>query len=107
MASAKILADAGSSFNMALADSRLSGSGFPDNTDFLFSHGKADILDRVKIPLGTFKDDVQVFDVEQRVCGHGQFSFFGSRTSRNPSPSRLNARLTMKIAAPGMVISHQ
>ena len=34
------------------------------------------------------------------------FAAFGSSASRKPSPSRLNARLTMKIAAPGAAATH-
>lgn len=37
---------------------------------------------------------------------HDRFVYpFGSRTSRTPSPTRLSARTTMKMAAPGTIIS--
>ena len=34
------------------------------------------------------------------------FTAFGSSASRSPSPSRLKARLTMKMAAPGAAATH-
>ena len=39
-------------------------------------------------------------------CRRIHFAAFGSSASRRPSPSRLNARLTMKIAAPGAAATH-
>ncbi|EJK89717.1 hypothetical protein UUU_28360 [Klebsiella pneumoniae subsp. pneumoniae DSM 30104 = JCM 1662 = NBRC 14940] len=35
------------------------------------------------------------------------YSLRGSRMSRRPSPKKLNAKLLIKIASPGMVTTHQ
>ena len=55
--------------------------------------------------------DAQVVDDQHRrrdvaECRRIHFAAFGSSASRRPSPSRLNARLTMKIAAPGAAATH-
>ena len=42
-----------------------------------------------------------------RLSPRPYFAALGSSASRNPSPSRLKARLTRKMAAPGAAATHQ
>ena len=53
---------------------------------------------------------MQVFDIKDLILGiviSAPYLFArGSRTSRSPSPKKLNARLTTKIARPGNVETH-
>src|SRR5204863_2579489 len=76
--------------------------GFADDSQPLAPQREAGIAHRARDARPPRKRDVQVFDSEKG----GAHDDFGSNTSRNPSPSRLKPRLTMKIAMPGMVATH-
>ena len=51
--------------------------------------------------------DAEVAHIHQRFHQCRPFRCLGSSASRRPSPIRLKARLTQRIAAPGKATSHQ
>ena len=70
-----------------------------DEAEHLPGHqGQRHLVDRVQRPLVRVEADREVPDLEQRLH---QRSVFGSKTSRSPSPSRLNASAAITIAIPG------
>src|SRR5262249_17530665 len=73
-----------------------------DDAELLPPHREADPPHRLDRPRPPGEPDPEVLDRQQRRrVGHGYD--FRSRTSRSPSPTRLNPRLTRRIAIPGMV----
>src|SRR3546814_1437784 len=60
--------------------------------------------------ISDWSSDVCSSDLQRLCCplpfAHPWPPLLGSSTSRRPSPSRLNPRLTMKMAMPGTVATH-
>ncbi len=69
-----------------------------DSQDLARLEGQRHAVDGMDTALVRVEADREVTDVEE---GLGQRSVLGSRTSRRPSPSRLNASATITIARPG------
>src|SRR6202008_5007537 len=81
----------------------LAGAGFADNAHLLPANGKGHPADCLHHALWRLEADTQILD--DKVVGHDWDR--GSSTSRSPSPSKLNARLVIRMATPGTVDSHQ
>jgi len=82
---------------------RFAGAGLADDRQPLAPQGEADVARCAHRAAASGKGYVETFDFEQRRFAHEDF---GSKASRNPSPNRLNPRLTTKIARPGIVATH-
>ena len=87
---------------------RLARTRLAHNAQALASQGKTDAahgLREAAITVG--EGHAQVIDHQHRVVVMAaHLAALGSSASRKPSPSRLNARLTRKIAAPGAAATH-
>src|SRR5215472_4747291 len=84
------------------ASQRLPGAALPDDTELLASHREADTAHGRGHATRRSEGHAEIRNLEER-RGH---RCFGSSTSRSPSPSRLNPRLTMQIARPGNAATH-
>src|SRR3546814_17232838 len=90
------------------AGHRLARARRADYAELLAAEREGDAAHRLDQSLARREGDLQVLDGEQRLCcplpfAHPWPPLLGSSTSRRPSPSRLNPRLTMKMAMPGTV----
>src|SRR3546814_14249843 len=93
------------------AGHRLARARRADYAELLAAEREGDSAHRLDQSLARREGDLQVLDGEQRLCcplpfAHPWPPLLGSSTSRRPSPSRLNPRLTMKMAMPGTVATH-
>src|SRR3546814_7571501 len=90
------------------AGHRLARARRADDAELLAAEREGDAAHRLDQSLERREGDLQVLDGEQRLCCPLPFAnpwpqLLGSSTSRRPSPSRLNPRLTMKMAMTGTV----
>ncbi len=82
---------------------RFAGTRFTDDSETFPAEMERDPAHRLDDAGAEVEADAEIFDFEKRLC---HLAAFGSRTSRNPSPSRLKPRLTTKMAAPGIAATH-
>src|SRR4029450_4177212 len=84
----------------------LAGAAFADDAQALATQGEADVAHGADIAVVAGIGDAEVAHGEEGI-GHASIGHDrASLTSRKPSPNRLNPRLTMKMARPGMVATH-